>query len=145
MRDGETKWIFKQTFSDRLPSDAVWRPKQGFEIPVDDWLRQPLRNVFESSVLAPNSRVADAFEQSGPPWQRAVEYADAGALGRALVARGNRGLIVAGLLADSVPSESSLSEVGPVRVGIDIKLIYARRIEIEKPVNSANHCETSSF
>jgi asparagine synthase (glutamine-hydrolysing) len=63
VRDGETKWILKRTFSDRLPDDAVWRAKQGFEIPVDAWLRQPLREMFESSVLAPNSRVADLIDQ----------------------------------------------------------------------------------
>lgn len=63
VRDGETKWILKRTFADRLPDDAVWRAKQGFEIPVDAWLRQPLREMFETSVLAANSRVAELIDQ----------------------------------------------------------------------------------
>lgn len=63
VRDNNTKWIFKQTYADRLPHGAVWRAKQGFEIPVDDWLRRPLREMFEASVLASNSRVAELIDQ----------------------------------------------------------------------------------
>jgi asparagine synthase (glutamine-hydrolysing) len=63
VRGGETKWIMKKTFSDRLPRDAVWRAKHGFEIPVDSWLREPLRDTFESSVLAPEARVAELVDQ----------------------------------------------------------------------------------
>ncbi|HEV3338991.1 MAG TPA: asparagine synthase (glutamine-hydrolyzing), partial [Pirellulales bacterium] len=63
VRGGETKWIMKKTFSDRLPRDAVWRAKHGFEIPVDAWLREPLRETFESSVLSPGARVAELVDQ----------------------------------------------------------------------------------
>jgi asparagine synthase (glutamine-hydrolysing) len=63
VRGGETKWIMKKTFSDRLPRDAVWRAKHGFEIPVDSWLRGPLRDSFESSVLSPGARVAELVDQ----------------------------------------------------------------------------------
>jgi asparagine synthase (glutamine-hydrolysing) len=61
---GETKWIFKQVYRDRLPAGFTMRPKQGFEIPIDRWLRGPLRDVFESTVLAPGGRVADWIDQS---------------------------------------------------------------------------------
>jgi asparagine synthase (glutamine-hydrolysing) len=63
VRGGETKWIMKQAFSDRLPRDAVWRAKHGFEIPVDAWLRGPLRDMFQSSVLSPAARVAELVDQ----------------------------------------------------------------------------------
>jgi asparagine synthase (glutamine-hydrolysing) len=63
VRGGETKWIMKETFSDRLPPDAVWRAKHGFEIPVDSWLREPLRDTFESSVLSPGARVSELVDQ----------------------------------------------------------------------------------
>ncbi|HWB13975.1 MAG TPA: asparagine synthase (glutamine-hydrolyzing) [Pirellulales bacterium] len=63
VRGGETKWIMKKAFSDRLPGDAVWRAKHGFEIPVDSWLREPLRDTFESSVLAPGAPVAELVDQ----------------------------------------------------------------------------------
>ena len=54
---GETKWIFKQAVQERLPQECVWRAKQGFELPVDAWLRGPLRQQFESAVLAPQARL----------------------------------------------------------------------------------------
>ena len=63
VRQGETKWILKRSYDRRLPRDAVWRKKHGFEIPADAWLRGPLREMFESSVLAPGSRVADLIDQ----------------------------------------------------------------------------------
>ena len=64
IRDGQTKWIFKQIYQDRLPTELIHRPKQGFEIPVDQWLRGPLREMFHATVLAPNSPVADWIDQA---------------------------------------------------------------------------------
>ena len=63
VRGGETKWIMKRAFADRLPHDAVWRAKHGFEIPVDAWLRGPLKEMFQDSVLAPGARVAELVDQ----------------------------------------------------------------------------------
>ena len=39
---------------DRLPDDVLRRPKQGFEMPIDAWLRGPLRPMFEAAVLDPH-------------------------------------------------------------------------------------------
>jgi asparagine synthase (glutamine-hydrolysing) len=39
VRSGETKWIFKEAYRDQLPPAVTRRAKQGFEIPVDAWLR----------------------------------------------------------------------------------------------------------
>jgi asparagine synthase (glutamine-hydrolysing) len=61
---GHTKWILKQTYSQQLPSSAVDRPKQGFEIPIDAWLRGPLRDQFEASVLQPGTRISGLVNQS---------------------------------------------------------------------------------
>lgn len=55
VRKGETKWIFKETIRRFLPSEVLERPKQGFELPLNDWLRGPLRDVFESTVLSSSS------------------------------------------------------------------------------------------
>lgn len=64
VRRGQTKWILKRLYRDRLPAQVTRRPKQGFEIPIDRWLRGPLREVFESAVLSPQSRVAGLIDQS---------------------------------------------------------------------------------
>jgi asparagine synthase (glutamine-hydrolysing) len=63
VRRGQTKWIFKKACGDLLPIDVLRRPKQGFEIPIDSWFRGPLREMFESAVLAPQSNVRDLVDQ----------------------------------------------------------------------------------
>jgi asparagine synthase (glutamine-hydrolysing) len=55
IHQGETKWILKEAFRAHLPPAVLRRPKQGFEIPVDAWLRGPLRERFQDSVLATGS------------------------------------------------------------------------------------------
>jgi asparagine synthase (glutamine-hydrolysing) len=56
---GETKWIFKQLCERLLPREIVHRRKQGFEMPIDAWLRRPLRERFEDTVLTPRGRFGD--------------------------------------------------------------------------------------
>jgi asparagine synthase (glutamine-hydrolysing) len=60
---GETKWIFKRAYEKRLPAAVINRRKQGFEIPVDAWLRGPLRDTFEASVLGTSSSVQGLVNQ----------------------------------------------------------------------------------
>jgi asparagine synthase (glutamine-hydrolysing) len=44
-RDGRTsKAVLRRLLYRYVPREMVDRPKQGFEIPLDDWLRGPLRN-----------------------------------------------------------------------------------------------------
>ncbi len=60
---GETKWILKRAFADLLPEKILRRPKQGFEIPIDAWLRGPLRPIFELTVLDPIAPISDLVDQ----------------------------------------------------------------------------------
>jgi asparagine synthase (glutamine-hydrolysing) len=62
---GQTKWILKQAVRDKLPAELLRRPKQGFEIPIDAWLRGPLRAPFEAAVLSPASRISELLDQRG--------------------------------------------------------------------------------
>jgi asparagine synthase (glutamine-hydrolysing) len=64
VRDGQTKWILKEAYRPVLPPGILDRPKQGFEIPVDAWLRGPLRETVEETVMEPNARVADLIDQT---------------------------------------------------------------------------------
>jgi asparagine synthase (glutamine-hydrolysing) len=64
VRSGEGKWIFKEAFRNRLPKAICQRPKQGFEMPIDEWLRHSLREVFEDTVLSPQAPIAGLLDQS---------------------------------------------------------------------------------
>jgi asparagine synthase (glutamine-hydrolysing) len=64
VRNGETKWILKETFADRLPPGIATRPKHGFEMPIDSWLRGPLCEVFHDAVLQSGAPVAALIDQT---------------------------------------------------------------------------------
>jgi asparagine synthase (glutamine-hydrolysing) len=64
IRDGETKWVFKDTYRERLPPLVTARRKQGFEIPLDAWMRGPLRGMFEDLVLGAHQPVAALVDQA---------------------------------------------------------------------------------
>jgi len=63
LRDGQSKWIFKQLMQKTLPPEILRRRKMGFEIPIDAWLRQELREPFQESVLLPSHPIAGVIDQ----------------------------------------------------------------------------------
>ncbi|HUI62656.1 MAG TPA: asparagine synthase (glutamine-hydrolyzing) [Steroidobacteraceae bacterium] len=44
IRGGETKYLLKKALCRHLPPQLIYRPKQGFGVPVAQWLRGPLRS-----------------------------------------------------------------------------------------------------
>jgi len=39
IRRAELKWVLRRAFADELPADLIARPKHGFNVPIDHWLK----------------------------------------------------------------------------------------------------------
>lgn len=48
IRGGQTKWLIRQILYKYIPKRIVSRPKMGFGLPIDNWLKGPLREWAES-------------------------------------------------------------------------------------------------
>jgi asparagine synthase (glutamine-hydrolysing) len=57
VRDGEGKYLLKKAMEPQLPVSVLYRPKQGFAVPLAEWFRGPLRRRVRDAVLGP--RLAD--------------------------------------------------------------------------------------
>lgn len=64
VRNGETKWVFKQVCLKSLPRDIVYRKKHGFDVPVGTWLRGPLKGRFMDTVMAPNGAIGTLIDRA---------------------------------------------------------------------------------
>jgi asparagine synthase (glutamine-hydrolysing) len=65
VRQGQGKWLLRQLFERYLPSEFALRPKQGFGVPLADWLRGPLREWAET-LLDESRLAAEGFLRPEP-------------------------------------------------------------------------------
>jgi len=49
---GDGKHLFKRALRPYLPDEIMYRPKQGFSIPLAEWFRGPLREKYRREVLS---------------------------------------------------------------------------------------------
>jgi asparagine synthase (glutamine-hydrolysing) len=71
IRNGEGKWILRQVLYRYVPESLVDRPKTGFSIPIDAWLRGPLRE-WANELLQPRELRAQGYlnaEEVARKWE----------------------------------------------------------------------------
>ena len=57
----ETKYIFKKAMRRYLPPEILRRPKQGFSIPIKNWLKGPMRDFMRDTLNEPAIKEAGIF------------------------------------------------------------------------------------
>lgn len=62
LHQGEGKYLFKRSLRGRVPDSVLDRPKQGFHLPLDEWLNGPLKPALDDLIHHRQKRVFDYLD-----------------------------------------------------------------------------------
>jgi len=63
VRGRTKKYILKRALADLLPKEILHRPKMGFGVPIDHWLRHELRELAYDTLLGPRGLARGYFRR----------------------------------------------------------------------------------
>lgn len=73
IRDGQGKWLLRQVLYRHVPREMIERPKKGFGIPIDTWLRGPLKG-WADELLDEDRLRAEGYFNPVPIRQKWKEH-----------------------------------------------------------------------
>ena len=75
VRGSVGKWILRQVLYRHVPAHIIERPKMGFSVPIDSWLRGPLRAWAESLLFSDSVRCSGWFDMTAVAraWKHLLE------------------------------------------------------------------------
>ena len=73
IRHGQGKWLMRQVLYKHVPRETIERPKMGFGVPIDQWLRGPLKS-WAAALIEPARLAREGFFDPEPIQRKWAEH-----------------------------------------------------------------------